>query len=99
MAGYGCQRAIPEPIGWYPGGYRVQGTGGKLFVGCFSDANPDPWSNPRRVSEAELRALLSEDRGWRVVELKEAWYERPSERSASAGGAWTMAWWCVAEAV
>ena len=73
--------------------------GGKLFVGCFSDANPDPWSNPRRISEAQLRSLLSEERGWRVTSLSSAWYERPSERAASNRGAWSMAWWCVAEAV
>ena len=71
--------------------------GGTLFVGCFSDANPDPWANPRRMSEAQLRGLLSEARGWRVSELREAWYERPAGRSESSGGAWTMAWWCVAE--
>ena len=74
-------------------------TGGRLFVGCFSDANPDPWSNPRRISEAQLRGLFTEARGWRVKSLESAWYERPSERAASNRGAWTMAWWCVAEAV
>ena len=30
-------------------------SGGTLFIGCFSDANPDPWLNPRRMSEAQLR--------------------------------------------
>ena len=74
-------------------------TGGKVLVGCFSDANPDPWSNPRRMSEAQLRALFSEERGFRITELREAWYERPSDRASGRGGAWTMAWWCVAEAV
>lgn len=75
----------------------VTRVGGRLYLGCFSDANPDPWSNPRRLSEAHLRAMLSEAAGWRVVTLTEAWYERPRARSASSGGAWTMAWWCVAE--
>ena len=73
--------------------------GGRLFIGCFSDANPDPWSNPRRISENRMRELLSPERGWQVRSLDEAWYERPAERSTSGGGAWTMAWWCVAEAV
>jgi len=73
--------------------------GGKLFVGCFSDANPDPWSNPRRISESQLRSLLSTERGWHMVSLTSSWYERPSDRAASGRGAWTMAWWCVAEAV
>mmetsp|Transcript_11987 Transcript_11987/g.22460 ORF Transcript_11987/g.22460 Transcript_11987/m.22460 type:complete len:528 (+) Transcript_11987:60-1643(+) len=71
--------------------------GGKMFVGCFSDANPDPWSNPRRISRERLQALFSKKRGWRLVDLKEAWYERPADRTASRGGAWTMAWWCSAE--
>ena len=46
-----------------------------------------------------MRELLSPERGWQVRSLDEAWYERPAERSTSGGGAWTMAWWCVAEAV
>ena len=66
--------------------------GGTLFVGCFSDANPDPWLNPRRLSEAQLRALLSEARGWRLHELSPVWYQRPEMRAATGGGAWTMAW-------
>ena len=73
--------------------------GGRLFVGAFSDANPDPWSNPRRLSEAQLRALLCEERGWRVAALESCWFERPQNRAVSSGGAWTMAWWCTAEAV
>jgi hypothetical protein len=52
--------------------------GGRLLVGCFSDANPDPWRNPRRMSEAQLRALLSEKHGFRVVDLQETWWERPA---------------------
>ncbi|KAL1530020.1 hypothetical protein AB1Y20_000945 [Prymnesium parvum] len=76
---------------------KLMRPGGRAYIGCFSDANPDPWSNPRRLSEAQLRDLFSND-GWRVLELKEAWYERPRERSTSSGGAWTMAWWCTAEA-
>ena len=113
--------------------------GGRLCIGCFSDANPDPWINPRRMSEeqacaplgphtaprvtlrtmwppymhahmpratqtlalhswhlqhsthtahtpythtihTQIRALLCEESGWRITELKEAWYERPSEQ-------------------
>ena len=73
--------------------------GGRLFVGAFSDANPDPWSNPRRLSEAQLRALLCKERGWRVAALESCWFERPQNRAVSSGGAWTMAWWCTAEAV
>jgi SAM-dependent methyltransferase len=72
--------------------------GGKLFVGCFSDRNPDPWSNPRRISQSLLRERFSEERGWAIEDISEAWYERPRERSASSGGAWTMAWWAVVTA-
>ena len=73
--------------------------GGMLYVGCFSDRNPDPWKNPRRLSEDLLRNLFTKERGWEVKELNEAWYERPKARSASSGGAWTMAWWCRIERV
>ena len=69
-------------------------TGGRLYVGCFSDANPDPWSNPRRLSEAHLRALFAGP-AWHVEAVEPAWYERP--RALNEGhrsGAWTMAWWC-----
>ena len=38
--------------------------GGRLYIGCFSDRNPDPWKNPRRLSEAQLRALFDEANGW-----------------------------------
>lgn len=38
--------------------------GGRLFVGCFSDRNPDPWENPRRLSEGMLRELFKEEQGW-----------------------------------
>ena len=73
--------------------------GGRLFVGCFSDANPDPWSNPRRLSEDQLRRLLCPERGWQIRSLTSAWYKRPTDRAVSNQGAWTMAWWCVAEAI
>mmetsp|Transcript_70278 Transcript_70278/g.139358 ORF Transcript_70278/g.139358 Transcript_70278/m.139358 type:complete len:103 (-) Transcript_70278:149-457(-) len=57
--------------------------GGQLFVGCFSDANPDPWTNPRRLSEQQIRTLFCEERGWRIVEMRETWYERPSGQIVS----------------
>ena len=50
------------------------------------------------MSEAQLRALLSEERGWRLHEIAPVWYQRPEARAATGGGAWTMAWWCRAEA-
>ena len=75
--------------------------GASLFVGCFSDGNPDPWTNPRRMSEAELRALIAPQRGWRLVSLRQVWYQRPDKTRRvprQSGGKWTMAWWCHAEA-
>ena len=69
-------------------------TGGRLYVGCFSDANPDPWSNPRRLSEAHLRALFAGP-AWRVESIEPAWYERPrAMNEGHRSGAWTMALWC-----
>ena len=98
--------------------------GGKVFVGCFSDANPDPWLNPRRMSKDELRALFCEERSWQIVSLTETWFERPAEQPVQwsvvlkrsialaaggrlglagaalvRGGRWTIAWWCIAEAI
>jgi len=73
---------------------KVVRTGGRLYVGCFSDANPDPWSNPRRLSEAHLRALFAGP-AWRVESVEPAWYERPrAMNEGHRSGAWTMAWWC-----
>ena len=31
---------------------------GRALVGCFSENNPDPWDNPRRLSARALRELL-----------------------------------------
>lgn len=68
--------------------------GAALFLGCFSDANRDPWTNPRRLSEAHIRARFCAENGWRVDALESAWYERPRDhRGASGMGAFTLAWW------
>ena len=52
---------------------KVVRTGGRLYVGCCSGANPDPWSNPRRLSEDHLRALFAGP-AWRVESVEPAWY-------------------------
>lgn len=68
--------------------------GATLFLGCFSDANPDPWTNPRRLSAAHIRGLFDEASGWDVASLETAWYERPRDHTgASSMGAFTLAWW------
>ena len=66
-----------------------------MLLGCFSDLNPDPWLNPRRITEARLRELLCEEAGWRVEEIKPSFIMRPTERG-SRGGAWTFSHWVVA---
>ncbi|KAJ8602581.1 hypothetical protein CTAYLR_008757 [Chrysophaeum taylorii] len=69
---------------------------GRIFLGCFSDANPDPWDNPRRLSESHLRVLFDDD-PWCLRDLQATWWERPSQRGSRTGGAWCMAWWCEIE--
>jgi 2-polyprenyl-3-methyl-5-hydroxy-6-metoxy-1,4-benzoquinol methylase len=44
--------------------------GGSLFLMCFSEEEPD-WGGPRRVTQAEIRAAFSKERGW-SVEASEA---------------------------
>jgi hypothetical protein len=68
---------------------------GRAFVGAFSDKNPDPWTNPRRLSEGRLRALFCAANGWDVVSVEETWWQRPSRRG-SAAGAWSLALWLEA---
>jgi len=68
---------------------------GRAYVGCFSTANPDPWSNPRRLDEDDLRRLFCRENGWEVVSVKDAWWGRPSLRGSSQG-AFCMALWMEA---
>lgn len=68
---------------------------GRAYVGCFSTANPDPWSNPRRLSEEDLRRLFCRENGWEVLEVKDAWWGRPSPRGSNQG-AFCMALWMEA---
>ena len=76
---------------------QVTRCGGRLYLGCFSDANPDPWSNPRRISEAQIRALFDAP-AWRVLDVAPVWYERPRAHAGASGmGAFTMAHWAVVE--
>ena len=42
--------------------------GGRLFLMCFSEREPD-WGGPRRVTQAEIRAAFSAERGWSVEEI------------------------------
>jgi cyclopropane fatty-acyl-phospholipid synthase-like methyltransferase len=65
--------------------------GGRLFLMCFSEQEPD-WGGPRRVTQAEIRAAFSKERGWSVESIEAARFginkDHPSLGSqGSAGGA------------
>jgi len=47
------------------------GPGGRLFLMCFSEREPD-WGGPRRVTQAEIRAAFPAERGWAVEEIRGA---------------------------
>jgi cyclopropane fatty-acyl-phospholipid synthase-like methyltransferase len=66
--------------------------GGKLFLMCFSEREPD-WGGPRRVSQAEIRTAFSKERGWSVDAIEPSRFginkDHPSLGSqSSAGGAY-----------
>ena len=72
---------------------------GRALVGCFSENNPDPWDNPRRLSAHTLRELFCEENGWEIVALDETWWARPVVLDADRGsvqGAWSQAYWLEA---
>mmetsp|Transcript_13450 Transcript_13450/g.19615 ORF Transcript_13450/g.19615 Transcript_13450/m.19615 type:complete len:103 (+) Transcript_13450:1-309(+) len=73
----------------------VKPTTGRAYVGCFSTANPEPWDNPRRLSEDYLRGLFCRENGWEVISVKDTWWSRPPERGSSQG-AFSMALWMEA---
>jgi len=67
---------------------------GRFFIGCFSTANPDPWDNPRRISEEYLRnELFSCREKWEIVACRDCWWARPPTRGSSTGGAFSLALW------
>eukprot|EP00536_Pseudo-nitzschia_multiseries_P007303 jgi/Psemu1/324701/estExt_fgenesh1_pg.C_1700004 len=67
---------------------------GRFCIGCFSTANPDPWDNPRRISEDYLRNYLFSCREtWEVLSCRECWWALPPSRGSSTGGAFSQALW------
>ena len=65
--------------------------GGRLFLMCFSEHEPD-WGGPRRVTQPEIRAAFSNERGWSVEAIEAARFginkDHPSVgRQGSAEGA------------
>ena len=70
---------------------------GRFYIGCFSTANPDPWDNPRRISEDYLRDdLFSNGELWEIVSCTDCWWARPPKRGSSTGGAFCLALWVEA---
>ena len=68
--------------------------GGRLFLMCFSEHEPD-WGGPRRVTQAEIRMAFSTERGWAVESIETARFginkDHPAiGRQSSAEGA--QAW-------
>lgn len=67
---------------------------GRFYIGCFSTANPDPWDNPRRISEDYLRnELFSCQEKWEIIACRDCWWSRPPTRGSSTGGAFSLALW------
>ena len=67
--------------------------GGRLFLLCFSDAEPGE-QGPRRVSQSEIEDAFAE--GWAVESIKPSRYEvrpDPNDTSFSEGG--PRAWFVV----
>lgn len=72
----------------------LQPNTGRFYIGCFSAANPDPWDNPRRISEDYVRnELFLTLEKWDVVSCRECWWARPPSRGSSTGGAFSLALW------
>jgi cyclopropane fatty-acyl-phospholipid synthase-like methyltransferase len=68
--------------------------GGGLFLMCYSEQEPD-WGGPRRVTQAEIRAAFSTERGWSVAAIEAARFginkDHPAigrEGSAEGAHAW-----------
>ena len=58
--------------------------GGKYFMLCFSDLEPEDWGGPRRVTQEEIRGSFSS--GWKINYINDA---RLETRFHSDGGrAW-----------
>ena len=68
--------------------------GGRLFLLCFSDAEPGQ-AGPRRVSRREIEAAFAE--GWTVESIEPSRYEvRPDPKDGSFRDGGPRAWFVVA---
>ncbi len=69
--------------------------GGRLFLLCFSDAEPGD-QGPRRVSELEIRAAFA--KGWSVESIEPSRFEvRPDLQDISFSEGGPRAWFVVAQ--
>ena len=67
--------------------------GGKLFLLCFSDKEPEG-DGPRRVTQQDLFDAFSE--GWEVESIQETRFEiRPDLEGMSFSEGGPFAWFCV----
>jgi cyclopropane fatty-acyl-phospholipid synthase-like methyltransferase len=78
----------------YVAGLRaVLRPGGRLFLLCFSDAEPGT-QGPRRVSEAELRSAFAD--GWAVESVRPARFEiNPDFKDMTFSPGGPKAWFAV----
>jgi cyclopropane fatty-acyl-phospholipid synthase-like methyltransferase len=67
--------------------------GGRLFLLCFSDAQPGS-EGPRRVPKAELESTFAG--GWSIESIEAATFEVRPELRARFGGTDPKAWFLVA---
>jgi cyclopropane fatty-acyl-phospholipid synthase-like methyltransferase len=68
--------------------------GGRLFLLCFSDAEPGE-QGPRRVSKQEIEDTFA--RGWVIESVERSWYEvRPDPNDSSYRDGGPRAWFVVA---
>jgi SAM-dependent methyltransferase len=67
--------------------------GGRLFLLCFSDAEPGD-QGPRRVSRAEIEGAFAD--GWEVESIEPSRYEvRPDPAGSGGDGGGPKAWFVV----
>jgi len=72
-------------------------SGGRLFLLCFSDAEPGD-QGPRRVSRKELGDAFAE--GWEIESIKPSRYEvRPDPNDSSFKDGGPLAWFVVVRRV
>jgi SAM-dependent methyltransferase len=64
--------------------------GGRVVLIAFSTKNPNPWTGPRKISEAELRSHFSPEQGWQVDEVKEVMISHHAHSKYNEGLAFHM---------